>query len=138
MTDAHRYEHRVEYDLGGRFFIEQDSQPVESWDVGLALASLPEYAQAFRFKTLLLHDPITVDGREMRVSPVETETSGTYFPGGEVVTLAQVEAMGDQMSILASNMRGNGWPEVVRTRIGTYFPYEPGDTILPAAEGARA
>jgi hypothetical protein len=52
---------------------------------------------------------------------------------GEALTEADVAQLGDGHDILLSNMRGNGWERVVRTRRGNFQPVEPGDVVIPAA-----
>jgi hypothetical protein len=53
---------------------------------------------------------------------------------GEALTAADVERLddGQDYSILLSNMRGNDWQRVVRTRCGNFQPVEPGDVVIPA------
>lgn len=45
--------------------------------------------------------------------------------------LDQVRAMG--FDILASNMRANGWPTVIRCRTGNWQPFDDDDRLLEVA-----
>lgn len=93
---------------------------------------------------------INDDGRwfclEVKTSTQKLWTDGDggekWMPGGasssyriyigEALTAADVEGLddGDDHTILLSNMRGNGWKRVVRTRRGNWQPVEPGDVVL--------
>ena len=38
--------------------------------------------------------------------------------------------VGGRLDILLRNMRGNGWNRVIRTRLGTFKPYEDGVVVV--------
>lgn len=49
---------------------------------------------------------------------------------GQRMNSADVAALPGDHSILLSNMRGNGWDPLVRTRRGNFQPIEDGDVVL--------
>lgn len=53
---------------------------------------------------------------------------------GESLTTEDVERLPGDHSILLSNMRGNDWERVVRTRRGNFQPVEPGDVVIAAEQ----
>ena len=116
----------------GTFVSEQTTIPVERWDVEaakLAAIAIVERHGAtpygFRFSTRGrgAHD---LDSKEI-------DSSGLYWLGGTVRTLAEVEAdnLPDE-SILRSNMRGNNYAAVVTNDNSWRFtaPLNDGDTVL--------
>lgn len=56
-----------------------------------------------------------------------------YLYVGEALTAADIEAWPDAADyrILLSNMRGNGWSTVVRTRCGNFQPVNVNDVVVP-------
>lgn len=115
----------VAYDLPGTFEAEHDSRPVASRDPRVAADTAPAGAFAFTF-----YDVVTteVDGVELRSRP--RNHSSRYFIGGTVRTVAEVEAMEGDRSILLSNMRGNGWDRVIFCPAGNVQPLESGDVVV--------
>jgi len=53
---------------------------------------------------------------------------------GEAMTVDQVAALPGDHRTLISNMNGNGWATVVRTRAGNFQPVEDGDVVVSAAD----
>lgn len=128
---------RCEYNMPGAFFPEEDAITVATRDPQAALAKLPPSAYAFRFVTLVYLTTTTELGDEVELPPTRTDVSGWYYPDGILYDVGAVEAMGDSLRILAANMRGNGWPTVVRCRTNNWQPFEAGDQLLltTAADG---
>lgn len=62
--------------------------------------------------------------------PKEVKRSGMYYVNCRVQTVDEVEAEGQ--SVLADNMRTNGWDRVVTTTRGWSWsqPFKEGDTVL--------
>lgn len=130
-------EHFIEYYDGRRFFTETYTEQIPERTVAAALAVLPPYAFGFRFFDLVDEKPevpdlgpdIVVEVRRKRLN-----VSGRYYVGGTVYTLAQIEAKArrnkEKWGILASNMRGNGWPRVVVTATGNTQALEEGDCVV--------
>lgn len=71
------------------------------------------------------------DGGEMWTPEGETSSYRIYV--GELFTAEQIEALpdADLHDILLSNMRGNGWKHVVKTRRGNFQPVEDKDVVVP-------
>jgi hypothetical protein len=69
------------------------------------------------------------DGAE-RWLPTPTKSKKKRIIIGQKMTSADVAAMPGDRRILLSNMRGNGWDPVVRTRCGNFQPIEDGDVVL--------
>ena len=64
----------------------------------------------------------------------ETESSGMYYLGGDVLTLRDVEKQNTDGSddILISNMKRNGWEKVVRNSNSFLWtqPLKSNDVVL--------
>jgi hypothetical protein len=111
----------------GSFVDETTSRPIEAWDVRRALEIAGEVVErydarpfAFRFTTRDEPPPIVLDGVARAVEPIEVAKSGMYFINAEILSLSDVEARAAATpraySILASNMRANGWAHVAETK----------------------
>src|SRR5580765_847001 len=91
----------------GTLFPEETTKPIDSWDVDKAIEmarTITERHSAkpygFRF--------ITRGRGERDLDSKVTNTSGVYYLGGKVLTLADVEARNDpKEEILRNNMRFN-------------------------------
>lgn len=112
----------------GSLFEERASEPVGSRD--LAKLTVPKGAYAFQFFDRT-DGVIELDGDLTPVMGKAKNHSPRYYPDGKVLTLAEVEAERGADSILAQNMRDNGWGCIIRTRRGTYQPLEEGDEVVP-------
>ncbi len=121
MTHAKQY---VTFLYPGIFLSEEETRAVETRDVG-GLA-VPEGAFAFQFFERL---EIDVDGERLVGKP--RNRSGRYYPEGRVMTVADVLLDERDNRILISNMEGNGWDRVVKTRCGNYQPFTDDDVVLP-------
>lgn len=124
--------HFVHFLSPGTFVEEQTSKPIESWDVEAAVKMARDIHErhgavpyGFRFST-----------RERGAEDLdskETARSATYYLGGEVRTLAEVEAAAlPSERILRDNMRINQWDLVVTNRNSWSWtqPLLPGDVVL--------
>ena len=97
----------------GTFFHEDTTKPIESWDVEQAKEMARNIKErhgatpfAFYFTTRARGD------NELDSSQVAK--SCTYYLGGKIETLAEVEARNDpKEDILRSNMRCNGWDRII-------------------------
>lgn len=88
----------------------------------------PDGAFAFRFFDRVTQTATLEDGRTQ--DHVERENvGGWYYPGGEVLTVDDVESLDGDHRILLSNMRCNGWDRVVRSRRGNFQPLEAADAV---------
>jgi hypothetical protein len=131
--------HFVTFYSPGTFVSEQTQQPIDAWDIdaakALALTVSERYGAtpyAFRFSTRS-RGPDDLDSKT-------SATSGLYYLGGTVLTLAEIEARGDERdSILIGNMRGNGYDRVIENHNSWKFvgPLNEGDTVLDFTPPAR-
>ena len=119
--------HKVEFLLPGSFLPESVVRTLDERSVDAATTQVP--AGAFCF--VLFDVPETPDlGPDFVVTAKRQNVSGRYYLGGDVLTLAEVEALGPEKRILASNMRGNGWARVIKTRRGNWQPFTDEDALL--------
>jgi hypothetical protein len=131
---------KVEYLMPSLMFPEEGYIDVDHRDPQRALGQVPENAYTFRFYALTYLSAVSELGEEVELPPTRSEVSGWYYPGGSVYDLATIQQL-DRMHpdgeyrVLASNMQGNGYTEVVRCRTGNWQPFEPADELLPVAEG---
>lgn len=136
-----REQHFVTYVSPGTFFHETTRKPIESWDPALAVRMeegvVERYGArpyAVYFKTRLVSDDVD-DGRggTLEVTPRTLRTSGRYYLGGTLLTIAELEANGEE--IAASNLRGMGCSHaIVSTRSYKIMqPFEGEDCIVDGA-----
>ena|SRR5260370_29692775 len=123
-------EHWAEYFYPGSLFTESENKKLKARDVNKALAACLPGAFAFQFYDVCVKVGVLEDGEKIE-KRTRRNDSGRYYPGGILKTLEEVEAMGKDYSILASNMRCNNWNPVVLTRRGNYQPFERNDVLLP-------
>lgn len=129
---ARAQKHFVVFYSPGAFVAETTERPIKSWAVETAIRMARTITErhgatpyGFVFVTRS-RGPRDLDSKE-------TKRSGMHYLGGKVETLAEVEAR-DRNSILASNMRSNGWDRVITTTKGWKWtqPLRPGDVVLKA------
>lgn len=109
-------QHFVNFLSPGTFMAEETCKPIDSWDIEKAVKMARKIKErynarpyGFQFSTRE-RGPKDLDSKE-------THRSGTYYLGGTVETLAEVEARNDpKEEILRSNMRCNGWDKIVTNR----------------------
>lgn len=124
--------HFVTFYSPGTFMAEDSTLPIESWDVAEAVRmsrSIKERYGAvpygFQFSTRSRSDA-DLDSRQ-------SARSGTYYLGGRIETVADVEARNDPRErILLANMRCNGWDRIVVNDNSWRWtmPLRDGDTVL--------
>lgn len=118
----------AEYDLPGSFFGETVSREIPERSVAAAKAAAPK--SAFAFTLYECADPVDL-GPEYSVVPKRLNVSGKHFLGGQIFTLAQLEALNSPDDrILISNMRSNRWGRVIRTSMGNWQPFEETSCIV--------
>ena len=112
---------------------ETTSKPIDKWDVAQAVEMAKSIkvrygAVPYGFSFITRgRGPNDLDSREIRRS------TGVYYLGGKVETLAEIKARNDpDNNILISNMEGNGWDKVlVNTNSWTWTqPLKEGDVVL--------
>ncbi len=105
--------HFVTFFSPGTFVSEETTKPIDTWDVEAAVLLAADITErhgakpyGFRFTTRERSDA-DLDSKV-------TQTSGIYYLGGKIETLAEVEARNDPSEhILRSNMRSNGIDKIV-------------------------
>lgn len=122
--------HFVTFFSPGTFVAETTTKPIESWDVQAAKKMAGKITEryaarpyGFQFTTRSRNDN-ELDSKVTKTSPM-------YYMGCKVETLAEVEAR-EPKSILASNMRVNGWDRIVTSTTGWKWsqPLEKDDVVL--------
>lgn len=105
--------HLVTFYSPGTFFSEETTKEIESWDISLAVEMSKNILErydarpfAFRFSTQEMKDG------EWQVR--EIKKSVTYWLGGDVYTLEQLQDRNDpEDEILIRNMINNHWGRVI-------------------------
>lgn len=125
-------QHFVTFLSPGTFVAEQTTKPIDSWDVDEAVKMAKKIKErygarpyGFQFSTRE-RGPNDLDSKE-------TKVSGTYYLGGKVETLKELEARNDpKEEILRSNMRCNGWAKIVTNTNSWKWtqPLQKSDTVL--------
>ncbi len=106
-------QHFVTFLSPGSFVAEQRERPIESWDVDAAVAMAHEIVERHNARPYGFH--FTTRGRNASdLDSKEIARSGTYWLGGKIETLAEVEARAteDDRTLLA-NMRSNGYDRII-------------------------
>lgn len=125
--------HFVTFYNPGMLVSEDTTRPITAWDVDTALAMVPDIVEhhgatpyGFEFSTRE-RGPDDLDSKV-------TATSMTYWLGGKIETLAEVEARNDpKEAILRANMRDNGWDRII-TNTNSWsitLPFCAEDVLLP-------
>lgn len=130
--------HYAHYMSPGTFFHETSERELKAADVKEAAklaATITERhaAKPFGFQLIerRVHEPIPDgEGGTMKVVPKELQRSGTYFLGGTIRTLDELERENDpKMEILRSNMICNGWPIMLQND-NSWRAFEERDVLL--------
>ncbi len=126
--------HFVRFFSPGTMFAEISEQEIASWDVDkaveLAKGVVERYGAkpyGFRFST------VSKMGTDWDVKTETTATSSMYYLGGQVFTLAEVEARNNpDESILISNMTCNGYDRIIENNNSwkSTQPFSEGDVLL--------
>lgn len=120
----------IEWFDGRRFFTETGTARCKR-SVFDALEIVPDYAYAFRF----FDKPETPDlGPNFVVSAKRQNESGLYYINASVWTQDDVATYLPDHDILLSNMRGNDWKYVVKTRTGSFQPFDPSKDMIVRCE----
>lgn len=117
----------------GSFFAEDVSRTIDQPTFAAAVEARPDDGW---FAVEVKRTPVKTfrsDDGEERVLPDGKPVKVGKWYVGEEFTAEEVEALGDEHRILVSNMRGNGWATVCRTRRGNWQPVEEGDVVLADA-----
>ena len=117
--------HYVEYLHPGIIFSESSVEEIAERDV--KAVNMPDSCFGFRFFDRTVTD---IDGETLAGG--RKNVSGWYLQG-EKMTLEQVKAIygsDHNYRILISNMEGNGYGAVVKTKFGQFIPLNNNDTVL--------
>lgn len=127
--------HKAEYLFPGSLFSEETVRVLPERSVEAAVEAAPKGCFCFT-----LYDTETAPdlGPDFKVLPVRKNVSGRYYLGGELYDVAAIESLASaealDLSILASNMRANGWERVIRCVTGNWQPFTDGDVLVNPME----
>jgi len=118
----------------------EDGRPVEipDTDSATALAAVADDGRWFALEVRTTPQKRWTDGDGGELWTSTGEGSSYRIYAGESFTVADVEQLPGDYSILLSNMRGNGWAKIVRTRRGNWQPLEGDDVVIAMPTEARA
>lgn len=136
-ADATMKQDFVTFYSPGSFVSECRTEPIDSWDVGIAMElahSIIERHGArpygFQFTTRSSNDN--------DLDSSVTATSPFYFLGGKVETLEEVKMRATERDrILITNMECNGWTHIITNNNSWSFtaPLKDSDIVLDWAHG---
>lgn len=132
VSDGTVQQHFVTFYSPGTFVAEDTSRRISSWDTDEAVRMAGEIVERYNARPYGFRFTTRARGPSDLDSAV-VATSGMYFLGGKVETLAEVEARNDPSEdILRGNMRGNGYARVVVNTNSWKWtqPLEDGDVVL--------
>lgn len=116
--------HFITYMYPGLIMGESENKAIDSRPA-LADVELPRGAFAFRFFDKVYVGATDDEGNKFeRLVEGCANESKTFYPGGETFTLEQVKKWEGDFKILISNMEGNDYPVVVKTRCGNIQPFD--------------
>jgi hypothetical protein len=131
--------HFVTFYSPGTFVAEDSTLPIPKWDVPLAKKMSKKIVErygarpyGFRFSTRK-RGPGDLDSKVVK-------TSATYYIGGKVRTIAEVEREANPgEAILLENMKCNGWGRVWTSTEGWKWsqPLGDDDIVLPGKKPAK-
>jgi len=104
--------HFVTFLSPGTFVHEETIKPIEAWDTDKAVKMSKSITERYGAKPFAFVFTTRERG-DKDLDSKTTRTSGRYFLGGKVLTLAEVEKQMPKETILISNMRCNGIKKVV-------------------------
>lgn len=112
----------------GSFFAEEDTHEVKERD---PMAIAGKYPRCFAFKFFdQVCGETEIGGEKQKVRSKPRNESPKYFPGGKLMNAEEVEKTVPNSRILVTNMRGNGWDQIVKTRVGNFQPFEKDCEVL--------
>jgi hypothetical protein len=104
--------HFVTFLSPGTFFHETTEKPIKSWNVAEATKMARTITERYRAKPFAFYFTTRERGDNELDSQV-TNTSGNYYLGGDILTLAQVKRSMPNSKVLISNMEGNKWDRII-------------------------
>jgi hypothetical protein len=121
----------VRYFHPGAFVSEESSRRISERDSIVAARNAPASAFAFEFYDVIVTEAES-GGRAVPLRSGELHKSARFYIDAECLDAAAVAALPGDHRILLSNMSGNGWISVVRTRAGNFQPFAIGDELVSA------
>ena len=122
----------VIFESPGAFVHETTELPIESWDIEKAQRLAHTITERHGATPFAFY--FTTRARsESELDSKVVKTSGRYFLGGEIKTLAQVKAENDPSNaILISNMECNKWHSILvnNNSYKSHHPLNTNDVVL--------
>lgn len=117
--------HYVTYWYPGVFVAEDLTKPISERNPKEAALQASEGAYGFSFHD---REETEVDGEVLRGK--KKNLSGMYYINGELFDVERVRKEVPNPRTLVSNMEGNGWAHVVKTRTGWFQPFWDDDELI--------
>ncbi len=106
--------HFVEFYSPGTFLAEITIKEIDSWDVDKAVKMSKSIKERYNAKPYGFAFT-TRERKENDFDSKETNRSGTYFLGGEILTIVELKNENEKNNqILINNMERNNWDKIVR------------------------
>ena len=124
--------HFVSFLSPGTFVSEETVKPIDAWDVEAAVLMAADITERYGAKPYGFRFQTRSRGPDDLDSKI-TDTSGIYYLGGRIETLAQVKARNNPDDrILIVNMEGNRIDRIVINTNSWKFtaPLRDGDVVL--------
>jgi len=103
----------VVFESPGTFVHETSEKAIDSWDVKKATKMASSISERYGATPFAFYF-ITRERKDDELDSKVVKTSGRYFLGGTVKTLAEVKAENNPNNrILISNMEGNHWDKII-------------------------
>jgi len=118
----------------GSFMPNESSKVVETHDPTEIAGMAPKHAFCFTIEDFV-EKTTTVDGEDFKKTEQVGATSGRFYLGGDVYTVAELKAkFGDDSrhQTLISNIEGS-YPKAIQCRTGNWQPFSDDDTYLDIA-----
>lgn len=123
-------EHYVEWLTPGSLFPEKYTEKVDSRD--LPQLEIPRDVYAFTFYDVKTVDAVDEEGEKHEIRIIINKSPRYII--GEVFTLEQIEAMGKDYRVLASNVEEYDMKSGVKTHLGNWQPLLKDDVVLSTNE----
>lgn len=117
----------VKFYYPGAFFAETEIVEIETFNPLSIIIPDGAYAfQSYKVKTLSVY----IDGVLFTKRQPPFEKTKMHYPGGQVLTLQDIESEFGADSILYKNIKYNGYQYALKTRCGNYQFYDPDKDIV--------
>jgi hypothetical protein len=122
--------HFVRFYSPGTFFAETTDKEIDSWDVEKAKEMAKDIIERYGAKPYGFQF-ITRSRKPEELDSSVSATSNMYYLGGRIRTLEEVEREQPD-SVLARNMRGNGYDRIIESSNGWKWtqPLMENDVVL--------